>query len=353
MHSDFWEKIRKPIIGLAPMDGVTDAAFRQIVVKHGKPDIIFTEFTTVEGLAHGAIKPLKAFEYEKNEHPIIAQIFGTNLEAYYSSCFVICELGFDGIDINMGCPSKSVFAHGAGAKLISTPELAQKIIKQCQKAATDWLEGASLEDANVHPRIIEYIKTSPKIHAKPKRKLLPISVKTRTGLDEHITEEWISALLDAEPDNISLHGRTFKQMYSGEADWKEIAKAAKLIKKLRPATTILGNGDVSSHKDALAKIKKYKVDGVLIGRGCFGNPWVFQKYDASIKEKLETAIEHCEIYEKINGIRPKSFAPLKKHLGWYCKGFDGAKETRMELMQANSANDVKTIVKSILSGLPS
>lgn len=343
MHSDFWQKIEKPILGLAPMDGVTDAAFRQIIVKHGNPDIIFTEFTTVEGLAHGAIKPLRAFEYSENEHPIIAQIFGKNPDSFYSACFIICALGFDGIDINMGCPSKSVYGHGAGAGLIGTPKLAQQIIKTCHRATHDWANGTTLKQANVHPDIIEYLKENT---TEVPKKILPVSVKTRIGLDKVITEEWITALLEAEPDNITLHGRTFKQMYAGQADWKEIGKAAKLIKKIRPETTILGNGDIKSHKDALKKTKKYKTDGVLIGRACFGNPWVFTDHKADIKEKLKTAIEHCKVHENLNGPEPKQFAPMKKHLGWYCKGFDGAKELRMELMKANSTKEVENIIKS-------
>lgn len=353
MHSNFWQKLAKPILGLSPMDGITDTAFRQMVLRHSKPTVVFTEFTTVEGLAHGAIKPLLPFLYDRNEHPIIAQIFGTDLAGYYQACFIIAALGFDGIDINMGCPSKSVSTHGAGAGLICTPELAKDIVRTCRQATLDFAAGKTLEEASVHPAIIEYLANTPAggstphpplTPPSPPRFTLPISVKTRLGYKKIITEEWLKHLLEVAPDNISLHGRTLTQMYSGEAHWEEIGKAAALTHAERPDTTFLGNGNIESLADAHEKIRQYNLDGVLIGRASFGNPWIFSDHHPSTEEKLSAAIEHCELYQSIYGQNPKAFAPMKKHLGWYSKGFDGAKELRLELMACNSADEVKQII---------
>ena len=381
MHSNFWQNLSKPILGLSPMDGITDSAFRQMVLRHSHPSVVFTEFTTVEGLSHGAVKPLLPFIYAENERPIIAQIFGTDPEAFYQACFIIAELGFDGIDINMGCPSKSVSSHGAGAGLIRTPRLAQEIVKICRQATLDYAAGRSAAEAGVAPDILHEIRlmnhsrtqlvTSPNQQhsavstevtpggggahpplpprhkttgTRPDITPLPISVKTRIGYDSIITREWLKHLLEVEPDNISLHGRTLKQMYSGEANWEEIARAADLIRKERPTTTFLGNGDIADITDAHTKITQYNLGGVLIGRASFGNPWIFSDHVPSTEEKLAAALEHCELYESIYGQHPKAFAPMKKHLGWYSKGFSGAKELRLELMACNSATTVKTIL---------
>lgn len=371
MHLGFWENLAKPIIGLAPMDGVSDAAFRYMTAKHGHPTVLITEFTNVEALNHGAIKALAAFIYDEVERPIVAQIYGSNPEAFYKAVFVAAELGFDGIDINMGCPSKAVSGNGAGAGLIRTPALAQEIIRACQKAIQDWANGKTLYETDVHRDIIDYIESvqkglmpdtfsaparphqenRPQIARSctpftPNRRLLPISVKTRIGYDKPVTEEWIKTLLKCQPANISLHGRTLRQMYTGEADWNEIAKAAQLVHAAGYGATILGNGDVKSIEDAHKRISETGVDGVLIGRATFGNPWIFgqEQTHRSINDRLSAALEHTEKYTEIFGHEARSFAPMKKHLGWYCSDFPHAKELRLKLMMANSLNDVKKII---------
>lgn len=345
MEFGFWKNLAKPIIGLSPMDGVSDAAFRFITAKYGKPSLLITEFTNVEALNHGAVKALMAFLYDEIERPVVAQIYGTNPEAFYRACFAACELGFDGIDINMGCPSKSVSGNGAGAGLIRTPELAQQIIHECWRASQDWANGKTMEDSGLHPDIAEYIKNLQKQTGRqPTRRVLPISVKTRIGYDQPITEEWLKHVLERRPVNISLHGRTLKQMYTGEANWEEIAKAARLVHSSNLGITLIGNGDVKSLEDAKNKIATFGVDGVLIGRGSFGEPWIFQGEKRNIDEKLQVAIEHCLKYEEIFGVGDRSFAPMKKHLGWYCTDFPGAKELRLKLMRCNSAQEVKAAI---------
>lgn len=232
MIQGFWKELSKPIVGLSPMDGVTDAAFRYIVDKYGKPDILFTEFTSAEGLERGAVSLLNAFVYHQTQTPTVAQIFGANPKSFYTAAFIISELGFDGIDINMGCPDKNVAKHGGGAGLILDPKRAQEIIIETKKGVTDWSEGRTMEDIHMHSNIMRWIKDYQKAHnIIPTRRILPISVKTRIGYDKVVTEDWIKSLLEVEPVNISIHGRTLKQLYSGKADWEEIGKAAEIIKK--------------------------------------------------------------------------------------------------------------------------
>jgi len=352
MNNFFWQKLEKPIIGLSPMDGVSDAPFRLICAKYGKPSVHMTEFTSVEGICHAATKPLMAFLYDEIERPIVAQLFGTDPLSFYKSSILACAMGFDGIDINMGCPANSVANRGAGAGLIKTPELAKEIIEQCQKATQDWANGIEIEKVELPEKILEFSKIHWKKYfekSPQERHLIPVSVKTRIGLTEITIEEWVKHLLEKNPANISIHGRTLRQMYEGSANWEAIAKGAQIIKQT--STTVLGNGDIHSLEDAHHKIKTYGVDGVLIGRGSYGNPWIFNKdityEEISTQKKLETAIEHSRYFEQTFGTT--HFAPMKKHLGWYCKGFTNAKELRMKLMKCNSADEVEKTVNENLS----
>ncbi|MFH0820948.1 MAG: tRNA-dihydrouridine synthase [Candidatus Peregrinibacteria bacterium] len=345
MVRGFWEKLPKPIIGLSPMDGVTDAAYRYMVAKTGKPDVIITEFVNVEGLARGAVSMLNHLLYDEIERPVVAQIYGVEVESFYKVALMVCELGFDGIDINMGCPANKVARRGSGAGLIRTPEVAKEIIRIVQKATQDWANGITLEEAGIRPKAIQAIRTQ--CHDS-ERRLLPVSVKTRIGYDAIVTEEWIKHLLEAEPANISLHGRTFKQMYLGEANWEEIGKAARLCKDI--GTTLLGNGDIKSIENAHEKIKTYGLDGVLVGRATLGNPWFFRGIPPTPSQAAKGAIEHSEIYEQ--KLPERGFFNMRKHLGWYIKGFDGAKELRVRLMQSNSSTDVRQILDGLLSGAP-
>lgn len=350
MEKGFWKKLKKPIIALSPMDGVTDAPFRVITAKYGKPDVMITEFTSVEGICAGATKTLNAFLYDESERPVVAQLFGSTPEAFYKAAFVLCELGFDGIDINMGCPAKSIASKGAGASLILTPELAKEIIRKTRQGCTEWADGKTMEEAGVHENIIawvnQYRSTMPentigKPHAKNP---LPVSVKTRVGYDQITIEEWVKHLLETEPVNISIHGRTLKQMYSGKADWEAIARAATIIHQTE--TTVLGNGDILNIAQAHEHIKKYGVDGVLIGRAAFGNPWVFKDKEGTVEERLEIAREHATLHQRIFG--EHYFMPMRKHLSWYCKGFAGAAEIRQKLMTAKNASDVENILNSVI-----
>lgn len=301
------------------MDGVTDAPFRYITDIYGKPDIIYTEFISVKGLILGKPSIWRMLLHHKTNTFTVAQFFGTDPEYFYQAAQVALERGYDGIDINMGCPDKSVFNRGGGAGLILQPKLAKEIVLSVKKAI---VEG----------------KKKLKI-----KKNITVSIKTRTGYKKHQTKEWISYLLEAEPDNICLHGRTFSQKYSGLANWEQIGLAAELTKKTK--TKIFGNGDIKSRSEALEKIKKYNLAGVLIGRAALGNPWIFRGVIPTIEERFKVLLEHCK---KFTEFFPKSdFSIMRKHLAWYVKNFPHAAEVRNQLMQVKSIDNVKKIIFSI------
>jgi nifR3 family TIM-barrel protein len=337
------QTMKKYVIGMAPMDGVTDAAFRRIVAKYGKPDVIYTEFTPAEGICAGAEKTLDPFIYGNSERPVIAQLFGFRPEAFYKAAFAVCELGFDGIDINMGCPAKNVAPKGAGAGLIRNPPLAAEIILKVKQASEDWSEGEKISSVGLPDAILEKIKKMNR-GKKIKRRKIPVSVKTRIGYEKNIITEWIQNLLETKPAAIAIHGRTFKQMYGGPADWESIKKAADLARG--SGTKIFGNGDIKDLADAKRKIKDSGADGALIGRAVLGNPWIFQAKEPGLSEKFAVALEHAEAFAELFGLR--KFSAMRKHLGWYCRGFSGAAETRQKLMQTNSPAEVAEILKRAL-----
>ena len=334
----FLEKVKKPIVGLAPMDGVTDAVFRYMVCLHSRPSFVMTEFVNVEGLARGAVKKIPAFIFNEIERPIVAQIFGVEVDSFYKAAVLVCALGFDGVDINMGCPAKKVEKKGSGAGLIKTPELAKDIIWAVKRGVKDWADGVTLEEAGVHSDVISECKVI------GKRVKLPVSVKTRIGYDKPVTEEWIGQILEADVDAVSVHGRTLKQMYTGEPDWDEIAKAALICRKA--GVMIIGNGDVKSMKDASVKIEEYGVDGVMAGRAVMGNPWFFGGNEPEVEDRIGAAKDHLKYFEKFLG-KHLAYHTMKKHLGWYLKGFDGARELRMKLMQTESVVEAIELISSI------
>lgn len=350
MERGFWEALPTPVVALAPMDGVTDAAFRAITDTYGKPHILFTEFTAVEAIARGATRVMDAFISHPTPTPVVAQVFGTEVSSYYTSAIAAAEMGFAGIDINMGCPAKNVQQRGAGAGLIRNPKLAQEIVRSVQRAMRDWSNGITMAEAGVHGDIIDWVRSYQKrFRVNPVRRQLPVSVKTRIGYDAPVVESWIPALLEAAPANITLHGRTLRQMYSGLADWDVIARAAEIVHSSGLTTTIMGNGDIQSKEDAFHRVETYGVDGVLIGRAAFGNPWLFAERSATARERMRVALEHAEIYMKL--IPGQSFLAMRKHLSWYCKGFPNAAEVRARFVKANTVEDVRVIVEDTLSKL--
>ena len=313
MSTNFWEKLKGPYFILAPMADVTDSAFRQIVLNCGKPDVFYTEFVSADGLCSKKGKPklMPHLKFKKNEKPIVAQFFGANPENFYKCAQLAKKLGFDGIDINMGCPAGKIVKHDSGAGLIKNPELAKEIIHETQRGAGG----------------------------------LPVSVKTRIGYNKIITEEWISHLIEAGPDAIILHGRTMKEMSKVPAHWDEIAKAAVLCRKA--GIPIIGNGDIASYAEGLEKAEQYGLDGIMVGRGVFSNPWFFNpSIDLAIKtpmDRIKLVKKHLKLFTELWG-KNKHFDVMKKFFKIYISGFEGAKELRVKLMSARNPAQVREIL---------
>jgi len=320
---NFWQKLDKPFFCLAPMSDVTDIAFRYMLAKYGKNRynrnkvVFWTEFVSADGLCNKLAKKKLShiLKYKEIERPIIAQVFGANPKNMEIACRYIASLGFDGIDINMGCPDKSVIAQGAGAALIRTPELARSIIQ----AAHMGIKYAGLD--------------------------IPVSVKTRIGFNK---EEiiWIEKLLKEDISALTVHLRTKKEMSLVPAHWELMVKIKKMIKKTGKEIILIGNGDVKNLKDARVKAREYCSDGVMIGRGVFGNPWFFlDDYTPSLEEKLNALVEHVKIFDKeLFNPKHKHFSVMKKHFKAYINDFSGAKELRIKLMETENSKEVEKII---------
>lgn len=354
---NFWQQLPRPIVGLSPMDGVTDAPFRYVMAKFGRPDVIFTEFVPVEAITHNAVRVMQDFLYSEVERPIVAQVYGGDPESFYKVAHVVCELGFDGIDINMGCPAKKVVNRGCGAGLIQTPELAKQIVRAVRMGVADWANGQGLENLGLSSRILKWVEEFKSGRSVRERRMIPISIKTRIGYAENVVTDWVKHLLETEPAVISLHGRTLKQMYKGDADWEAIAAAAEIIHQT--PTLVLGNGDVKSAVDAMKKIRASGVDGVLIGRATYGNPWVLSQGEdirrglrdnvvparhwVTPEEATACMLEHARCFEEI---RPDiRYVAMRKHFAWYSKWIPALHGRKKELMQINSYAELVALLQ--------
>jgi len=327
---NFWRNLQKPIMVLAPLADVTDPAFRRVIAKYGKPDVMWTEFVSADGLFLGGYEHLiKDLAFTEAERPIVAQFFSGKPEMMRRAAELACDLGFDGIDINMGCPDKSIEKQGAGAGHIKDYKTAQEVILAA-------MEGAKKDGKN-----------------------LPVSVKTRIGYNKNELETWIPALLETHPAVITLHARTRKEMSLVPAQWGHVKRAVEIRDTFRDShdnpseTLIFGNGDVTDLADAERKVAETGCDGVMLGRAIFGNPWLFNREisreQVSIPDRLRVLAEHTKLFEEL--LRHKSFAIMKKHYKAYVTGWDGAKELRMKLMDAKDAGEVGLVVEDYLTTL--
>ncbi len=317
-----WQNIEKPFFVLAPMEGGTDTVFRQIVASCGRPDVMFTEFTNVEGLmSKGRDDVAIRLKFEKFEKPLIAQIWGKDPNSYFEVAKQLVEMGFDGIDINMGCPERTVVRNGCCSALIENHALAKEIIDAVKKGAEN----------------------------------LPVSVKTRIGFKTIQTEEWLGFLLQQNLDALTIHFRTQKEMSLVPAHWEEAKMAVSMRNNISKQTVIIGNGDVMSRNQGIELAQKYSLDGIMIGRGVFHNPYVFDEsvnYELQTKqEKIELLKKHLNLFEKTwkdkykvdEKTYNKLYPPLKRFFNIYISGFDGAAELRGELMFTTNIEEARLI----------
>lgn len=312
--SNIYQNLPSPFFVLAPMDDVTDTVFRQIVADLAAPGLFFTEFVNVDGLqSAGREKLLPKLRFNNNEHPIIAQIWGKKPENYYKTAQDLIKMGYDGIDINMGCPVKTVVRDGCCSALINSRELAVEIIQATQEGAGS----------------------------------LPVSVKTRLGFNQ-IDLTWHELLLKHKLNALTIHGRTKSQMSKVPADWETIGAVCELRDKLSPTTKIIGNGDVMSREQGLQLADKYKLDGIMIGRGVFSDPFVFAESSPwelySKENKIELYQRHVELFMQTWKNNERKVPTLNKFCKIYINGFEGAKELRAKLMSAITAEELVKIL---------
>ncbi len=315
----FWKRLPKPFFVLAPMADVTDPAYRRLIAETHAPDVMWTEFVSADGLYYTREKggipddenPLmRDLEYLESERPVVAQFFSSKPEMIEYASRLAAIHQFDGIDLNMGCPDKSIEKQGSGAAMIKTPELVKEIMMAARR-------GAAQGKANGDP--------------------LPVSIKTRIGYNHESINEWIGTLLKEKPDALTVHLRTRKEMSSVEAHWELMPKIIALRNELSPETLVIGNGDIKDLEDAHEKAATYGVDGVMLGRAIFGNPWLFSlriPADISFEERLHALAKLARYFGEL---RPqKSFHILKKHVKAFVTGFEGAALLRQKLMEVES-----------------
>lgn len=313
----FWHNLPKPILALAPMEDVTDTVFRHIVASCARPTVFFTEFTSIDGLfSRGREEVIHRLYYSKDEHPIVAQIWGSSPELFYKAATLLREMKFDGVDINAGCPEKNVTSHGGGACLIQNPSRTKEIIQDVREGAGE----------------------------------LPVSVKTRLGYKK-ISDDWIRFLLEQNIDALTIHGRTVAELSKVPAHWDEIAKAIEIRNGMGKHTVIIGNGDVTDYANAVEKCKKFGTDGAMIGRSIFRNLWAFDKngntHMDNHRELIRIARRHILLFNETWGER-KNFAVLKKFFKIYVHGFPRAGEIRERLMETASGKEAEKILDTIL-----
>ncbi|HRZ30141.1 MAG TPA: tRNA-dihydrouridine synthase [Candidatus Paceibacterota bacterium] len=367
-NNNLWDGLPRPFFALAPMYDVTDAAFRQMFAKYSKEDVnktvrswtsrssevqlrtvplvLFTEFVSADGLAseEGRSKLLCELYFVSAEQPIVAQIFGAKPETIKIAVKIIKDLGFAGVDINMGCPDRAVEKQGAGSALIKNPRLAQKIILAAKEVAGE----------------------------------MPVSVKTRIGYNKIDTENWARTILETRPSAVTFHLRTRKEMSKAEAHWEEAEILGRLGREY--GIPIICNGDVTSVEEGQKLAEKYKIAGVMIGRGAFGKPWLFanlaqaklgcqierppkpcakaDNQDISLDKRLHIMLEHAQLFERLYLPGPindqlfaghtKNFSVMRKHFKAYVSGFKGAMALRTRLMETQNSQEVEKIISDFL-----
>jgi nifR3 family TIM-barrel protein len=320
----FWQRLPKPFFALAPMEDVTDAAFRSLIAHYASPEIprvIYCEFTSADGLLladeDGKRKLRKKLLFSEAERPVVAQLF-TSVPAHMEQAARLCrELGFDGLDINMGCPDRAVEKSGCGAALIKTPPLARELIAAAKRGFGG-----------------------------------PVSVKTRIGYTRDELDTWLPELLAENLAAVALHARTRKEMSDVPAHWDAVARAVRIRDSRKSDALIIGNGDVKDIADARAKAAETGCDGVMLGRAVFGNPWIFaaraQAPAPAPHERIAALGEHLQLFDDLLS-GTTHYATMKKHFKSYISGWDGAKDLRVRLMETDSVTQALTLLQKAAS----
>ena len=310
---------------LAPMSGYTDAAYRIIVAKYGKPDVMYTEFAPADGLCSAGRDNLLNYLWKTEiERPVVAQIYGGNPENFHGSAQLIASLGIDGIDINMGCPAREVESRKGGSALINDRARAREIIEATKAGAGE----------------------------------VPVSIKTRIGYRTSEIESWLACLIETKPAAISFHARTRNDAYEVPARWDAIKDAVELTREIQPQQEvrplIIGNGDVKSLAEADERAKESGCDGVMVGRGLCGNPWFFnpqvRRDDLLLSEVLDVLLEHTRVFVDLYGDN-KPLDRMKKHFKAYLSGFPRISSLRSELMRISTLQQVESAVESASGSL--
>ena len=313
MKENFWRELPRPFFVLAPMEDVTDVVFRHVVSEAGRPDVFFTEFTNTESFCHpeGIHSVRGRLTFTEDEQPMVAHIWGDKPEHFREMSIGMAEMGFKGIDLNMGCPVANVATKGKGSGLIQRPETAAEII-QAAKAGG-----------------------------------LPVSVKTRLGYSE-IDEwrDWLKHVFEQDIANLSIHLRTRREMSKVDAHWELIGEIKKLRDEIAPDTLLTINGDIPDRKTGLELAEKYGIDGVMIGRGIFHNPYAFEKEprEHTSEELLGLLRLHLDLFDKYSKNESRLFKPLRRFFKIYVRGIRGASELRHQLMSTNTTDEARELL---------
>ncbi|HDF6725874.1 TPA: tRNA-dihydrouridine synthase [Staphylococcus aureus] len=313
MKENFWSELPRPFFILAPMEDVTDIVFRHVVSEAARPDVFFTEFTNTESFCHpeGIHSVRGRLTFSEDEQPMVAHIWGDKPEQFRETSIQLAKMGFKGIDLNMGCPVANVAKKGKGSGLILRPDVAAEII-QATKA-----DG------------------------------LPVSVKTRLGyyeIDEW--KDWLKHVFEQDIANLSIHLRTRKEMSKVDAHWELIEAIKNLRDEIAPNTLLTINGDIPDRKTGLELAEKYGIDGVMIGRGIFHNPFAFEKEprEHTSKELLDLLRLHLSLFNKYEKDEIRQFKSLRRFFKIYVRGIRGASELRHQLMNTQSIAEARALL---------
>lgn len=311
------DTLPRPFFVLAPMDDVTDTVFRQVIAATAAPDLFFTEFVNVDALqSKGRVATLPRLQFTESERPLIAQLWGLHPDNFYKSARDCVEMGFDAIDLNFGCPDKNVVRNGACSAFI---------LPENRSAAVE---------------IIQAVKDG--------AGELPVTLKTRLGFNE-IDFTWHELLLQQNVAMLTIHGRTRKQMSNVPAQWDQIEEIRKLRDAIAPHTLMVGNGDVLTRQQGIELAKKHGLDGVMVGRGIFQDPYLFAQNskwsEATKEERIGLYRRHVALFRDTWQNNERKIHTLNKFCKVYIQSFDGAKELRERLMQARSAEELMTLME--------